>query len=97
MQYIYMKTTEPMKKSIVLLLSALSLLACKQEIKTYEISAGDISLKVTNFGARVMSLTAPDRDGNSANIVIGHKTAREYINRGGAVRGRRRRLPHPRQ
>lgn len=72
-----------MKKSIVLLLSALSLLACKQEIKTYKISAGDISLKVTNFGARVMSLTAPDRDGNSANIVIGHKTAGEYLHPAG--------------
>ena len=69
-----------MKKSIVLLLAALSVMACKQELKTYEISAGDISLKVTNFGARVMSLTAPDREGNIANIVIGHESPEEYVN-----------------
>ena len=74
---------EPMKKAVLFILAAFSVLACSQEIKTYEISAGDISLKATNFGARVISLTAPDRDGNIDNIVVGHKTAREYIHPAG--------------
>ena len=72
-----------MKKAFVMICAAFALLSCSQTPKVYTLKAGDIAMSVTDFGARVMSLSTPDRDGNSANIVIGHKTAREYINPAG--------------
>ena len=35
--------------------------------------------QITNFGGRVVSLWVPDRKGNFADVSVGHKTAREYI------------------
>ncbi len=63
------------------------------EIKTYELKGGNISMLVTNFGARVMKLYTPDREGNLADIVLGYNTVEEYLdNKGerflGAVCGR---------
>ncbi|MFI3286110.1 MAG: aldose epimerase family protein [Rikenellaceae bacterium] len=63
------------------------------DIKIYELSAGEIKMIVTNFGARVMKLFTPDTKGNSADIVLGYNTTEEYLdNKGerflGAVCGR---------
>ncbi|MBR4809478.1 MAG: galactose mutarotase [Bacteroidales bacterium] len=69
-----------MKKTAIALFALLALCACKKDnIGVYTIQAGDVTIKVTNFGARVMSLTTPDRDGNIENIVVGHNTVDEYI------------------
>jgi aldose 1-epimerase len=35
-------------------------------------------MRVTNYGAIVLSLEAPDRNGKNADIVLGYKTLAEY-------------------
>ncbi len=66
-------------KRYLILAALLALVSCQKTPNVYTLKAGDITMSVTDFGARVMRLTAPDRDGNVANIVIGHETAAEYI------------------
>ncbi len=39
-----------------------------------------LEMSVTNFGARVVELFAPDRDGNFDDIVLGHNTLDQYVN-----------------
>jgi len=45
----------------------------------YTLKAGDISLQITNFGARNVTLFTPDRKGNMEDIVVGHNTIEEYV------------------
>lgn len=49
----------------------------------YTIKNGDLTMQVTNFGARVVSLWMPDREGNMADIVLGYQNIDRYINNGG--------------
>ena len=72
-----------MKKILLVAGALLALAACQRAPKVYTIQGGDITITVTDFGARVMSLTAPDRDGKLENIVVGHKTAKEYLHPAG--------------
>ncbi len=63
------------------------------EMKIYTLKAGDVEMVVTNFGARVMKLFVPGKDGKMADIVLGYNTIEEYVdNKGerflGAVCGR---------
>lgn len=46
-------------------------------VALYTLSAGDITMQVTNFGGRVVTLFTPDRDGNLADIVVGRRTISE--------------------
>lgn len=39
-----------------------------------------VEAKIINYGATIVSLTAPDKDGNMGDIVTGYKTLDEYIN-----------------
>ncbi|TCC96867.1 aldose epimerase family protein [Pedobacter psychroterrae] len=43
-------------------------------------NAAGMEMAVTNFGARVVELWAPDREGNFADIVLGHDHIDHYIN-----------------
>ncbi len=38
---------------------------------------------VTNFGARVMKLYTPDREGNLSDVVLGYNTVEEYLDNSG--------------
>ena len=40
-------------------------------VALYTIKGGDVTLQVTNFGARVVSIFTPDKDGNYEDIVVG--------------------------
>jgi len=40
---------------------------------------GDFSVKVTNWGARLMSVVLPDSKGNLADVVLGKDTIAEYV------------------
>ncbi len=64
----------------------------KKQLKTYILSnKNNCSVKITNFGAKVMSINVPDKDGNIDNIVLSYDTSEEYINGNpyfGAIIGR---------
>ena len=49
----------------------------------YTLTNGTLTMQVTTFGARVVSLWAPDREGRMADIVLGYPTVEEYINNPG--------------
>lgn len=50
------------------------------DISTYTLSAGGVEMVVTNFGARVMKLLTPNREGEMEDIVLGYNTTQEYVN-----------------
>ena len=79
-----------MKKVLFFSLAAIAVLSCCNEadsivvdgkdVSLYTIRNGDVTLQVTNFGARVTSIVTPDREGKKTNIVLGHKSLKEYVN-----------------
>lgn len=44
---------------------------------------GDLSMQVTNFGARVISLIAPDRNGVRDDVVVGYDDAERFVHNSG--------------
>lgn len=50
------------------------------EILFYELNGEGIRVVVSNFGATLVSVFAPDRDGNYADVVLGYDDAQGYIN-----------------
>ena len=54
-----------------------------KEVALYTLRNGDLVMQVTNYGARVVSLWAPDRDGNYADVEIGYENIDRYINNTG--------------
>lgn len=62
-------------------------------VTLYTLHNGDLTMQVTNFGARVVSLWTPDREGKQEDVVLGYETLDRYLdNRGerflGAALGR---------
>jgi aldose 1-epimerase len=52
----------------------------EQDVQQFEISsAGGLRAVITPFGARLVQLWVPDRDGVMADIVLGHDTVEEYV------------------
>lgn len=49
----------------------------------YTLQAGDLTMQVTNFGGRVVSLWVPDKDKNYADVVLGYNNIGSYINNNG--------------
>ena len=49
----------------------------------YTLQSGDILMQVTNFGGRVVSLWAPDKNGKYEDIVLGYNNIDNYINNPG--------------
>src|SRR6478609_9636667 len=37
-------------------------------------------ITVTNFGGRIISIFAPDKDGNSKDVVLGYDNVEQYLN-----------------
>lgn len=52
-------------------------------VALYTLHAGDITMQVTNYGARVVSLWTPDRDGRYEDIVLGYENIGRYLNNTG--------------
>lgn len=40
---------------------------------------GEVTMQVTNFGARVVSIFTPDKNGDVTSIVVGHDNIQDYI------------------
>lgn len=49
-------------------------------VSLYTISGGGLTAQITNYGARVVSLWAPDRDGSMRDVVIGRANIDDYVN-----------------
>ncbi len=54
-----------------------------KSVSLYTLKAGDLVMQVTNYGARVVSLWAPDRNGDYADVEIGYENIDRYINNSG--------------
>ena len=52
-------------------------------VSLYTLQAGDITMQVTNYGARVVTLWTPDREGRLDDIVLGYETIDRYVNNTG--------------
>ncbi|KAF0890378.1 hypothetical protein E2562_002774 [Oryza meyeriana var. granulata] len=52
----------------------------KTTVGVYELRKGDFSVKVTNWGAVIMSVVLPDSRGKLADVVLGYDTVAEYVN-----------------
>lgn len=51
-----------------------------EEVYTYEIAgAGGIRATFMNYGANLLSLTVPDKDGNAKDIVLGYEKLESYF------------------
>ncbi|XP_073295397.1 uncharacterized protein [Primulina huaijiensis] len=55
---------------------------CKggEEIGVYELEKGDFSVKITNYGATVLSVIVPDRNGKLDDVVLGFDSVDGYKN-----------------
>ena len=54
-----------------------------KEVSIYTLKNADLTMQVTNFGARVVSLWTPDRDGNYEDVVLGYNNIESYVNNTG--------------
>jgi len=52
-------------------------------VKLYTLRGGDLTMQMTNLGARIVSLWAPDRKGNMGNVVIGYDNIDLYLDNPG--------------
>ncbi len=48
-------------------------------VSLYTLQSGGLTMQVTNYGARVVSLWVPDRSGAVADVVVGFKDIHRYI------------------
>ena len=54
-----------------------------KNVSLYTLYNGKLAMQVTNYGARVISLWAPDRDDKYADVEIGYENIDRYINNTG--------------
>lgn len=52
-------------------------------VSLYTLRNGDLTMQVTNFGARVVSLWTPDRNGVAEDVVLGYESIDRYLNNEG--------------
>ncbi|XP_050223935.1 uncharacterized protein LOC126673733 [Mercurialis annua] len=51
-----------------------------EKIGIYELKNGNISIKLTNYGAHLISVYLPDRNGKVDDVILGYDTVQEYMN-----------------
>ena len=54
-----------------------------KEVSLYTLKSADLTMQVTNFGARVVSLWVPDKDGHHEDVVLGYNNLENYVNNPG--------------
>jgi len=47
-------------------------------VELYTLSDADLTVRITNFGAHIVSVEAPDRSGKKADVVLGYKDLAGY-------------------
>jgi aldose 1-epimerase len=58
-----------------------------KQTNLYFLKNGDITMAVTNYGGRIVSLCAPGKKGEIADIVLGFRSIEDYINANEAFHG----------
>ena len=58
-----------------------------KNVSLYFLKNGNISMAITNYGARIVSLCVPDKNGEIADVVIGFKSIDEYMKATGVYHG----------
>lgn len=48
-------------------------------VKLYWLKNGDLQMAMTNYGARIVGLWAPDKNGNMIDIIIGRGSTKAYV------------------
>jgi aldose 1-epimerase len=48
-------------------------------VQVYTLRNGGVTVRITNYGGRIVSVLAPDRDGKTADVVLGFSTLDEYL------------------
>ena len=48
-------------------------------MKEYQLKGGGLEMTVTDYGARVLSLKVPDRNGVRADVIVGYASLQEYL------------------
>ncbi len=54
-----------------------------KQVSLYTLRGGDLTLQVTNFGARVVSLWTPDKNGSYEDVVLGYNNLDSYVHNTG--------------
>jgi aldose 1-epimerase len=52
--------------------------AAGHPVQIFTLSDADLKIRITTFGARVVSIEAPDRNGVKADVVLGYKDVSQY-------------------
>lgn len=62
--------------------------------EVYTLKDAELTVRITTYGARIVSIDAKDKDGKSADVVLGYNSVNGYVNEGqaktyfGAIVGR---------
>ncbi|OMO79238.1 Aldose 1-/Glucose-6-phosphate 1-epimerase [Corchorus capsularis] len=54
--------------------------ATKEMVELYELKLGNMTVKLTNWGATIVSVILPDKYGKLGDIALGYDSVREYMN-----------------
>lgn len=54
-----------------------------KKISLYTIEKGNLSVQITNFGARIISLFTPDRKGRTDDVIVGYDNIDRFLNNTG--------------
>lgn len=58
-----------------------------KNVSLYFLKNGNISMAITNYGGRIVSLNVPDKNGEMADVVIGFKSIDDYLKATGVYHG----------
>jgi aldose 1-epimerase len=50
------------------------------EVKLFTLTSPELTVELTEYGARIVSVQAPDRSGKRADIVLGYNNLAQYVN-----------------
>jgi aldose 1-epimerase len=50
-----------------------------RSVEVYTLKNGPLTVRITNYGGRIVSVLAPDRNGKPADVVLGFSTLAEYL------------------
>lgn len=53
------------------------------QLQLFTLRNGGLTMQVTDFGARIISLFTPDRNGVAEDIIVGYNDARRYVHNAG--------------